>query len=121
VLTDRYIDSTLAYQGYGCGLPVGELRRLNEFATGGLWPRLTLLFDVPAELGLERSSRAKARPDRMDRRGLDFHRRVAEGYRRLAAAEPARFKVIDARLDVAEAHGIVVSTMETLLRGGGEC
>jgi dTMP kinase len=95
VVSTRYLDSTLAYQGYGGGLPIDELRALQAFATGGLRPHLTLLLDLPAEVGLRRKAgdevtRFEAEFD------LAFHRRVRAGFLELAAAEPSRFVVIDA-------------------------
>jgi dTMP kinase len=118
VVADRYIDSTLAYQGYGLGLPVGELRRLNDLATGSLWPRLTLLFDLPAQTGLGRSRRARAEADRIEARGLDFHTRVVAGYQQLARQEPARFRVVDGNLGVDHAHEVVVRAVNALIMGG---
>lgn len=95
VLDARHADSTLAYQGYGGGLPLATLRELQAFATAGLRPDLTLLLDVPVEVGLARKqadeqTRFEAAFD------VAFHRRVRDGYRELAAAEPDRFVVIDA-------------------------
>lgn len=94
VLCDRYADSTLAYQGYGHRQwPLDTLRDLIHFATQGLWPDRTFLLDVPPEVGLTRQGEA---PDRIEQRTLDFHRRVREGYRALAQAEPARWVLLDA-------------------------
>ncbi len=118
VIADRYIDSTLAYQGYGLGLPVAQLRWVNDFATGSLWPRLTLLFDVPATVGLDRSRRGRVRADRVEARGLEFHNRVVAGYRRLAQEDPVRFRVIDGSLSVSQAHEFVVRQVQDLLMGG---
>ncbi len=89
VICDRYADSTLAYQGYGRGEDVGELRRLIEYATGGLWPDLTLWLDLPVEAGLARI--APDRRNRLDAEALAFHRKVHAGYAHLAAAEPHRW------------------------------
>ncbi len=99
VLDARHVDSTLAYQGYGGGLSIATLRELQAFATNGLRPDLTLLLDVPVELGLARKqadeqTRFEAGFD------LDYHRRVREGYLVLAAEDPARFVVIDATAPV---------------------
>jgi dTMP kinase len=95
VVCARFADSTLAYQGYGAGLPIVELRALASVATGGLEPDLTILLDVPPEIGLARKSddsrnRFEASFD------LDFHARVREGFLGLAREEPARWRVIDA-------------------------
>lgn len=95
VIDARHADSTLAYQGFGRGLPVDELRAIQRFATAGLTPDLTILLDLPVESGLARKStdernRFEAGFD------LEFHRRVRDGYLALAAAEPGRFAVVDA-------------------------
>jgi dTMP kinase len=99
VLCDRFTDSTLAYQGFGRLLNLDQLRMLNDWATSSLKPDLTLLFDLPEEMGLTRarSRNAAATHDegRFEAEELRFHRRVREGYRSLAAAEPDRFVVID--------------------------
>jgi dTMP kinase len=91
VVSDRYVGSTLAYQGYGRGLPVPALRRISGWATGDLWPDLVVLLDVPREVAVERRPRA---PDRMEAAGAEFHERVAQGYRALAAAYD-RWVVVD--------------------------
>ncbi len=95
VLCDRYADSTLAYQGFGRGLDLDFLRQINRMATDGLSPDLTILLDLPVEIGLERAG-ARAAADRMEQEKIDFHRRLAAGFLRLAAAEPERFRVVDA-------------------------
>ena len=102
VLCDRYTDSTLAYQGFGRLLDLDQLRTLNGWATGGLVPDLTLLFDLHEEAGL---TRARSRNDsdqalqseaRFEAEDLRFHRRVREGYLTLALAEPQRYVTVDA-------------------------
>ena len=98
VIDARHADSTLAYQGYGRGLDVDELRAIQRFATGGLTPDLTILLDLPVETGLARKSAGER--NRFEAGfEVDFHRRVREGYLRLAAHEPERFAVIDASAD----------------------
>lgn len=99
VLCDRYADSTLAYQGYGHGLPLEPLRAITDFATGGLQPHLTLLFDVDPAIGLQRRRAAVADGaewNRLDDQAIAFHRRVWHGYHTLAAQEPQRWQTIDA-------------------------
>jgi dTMP kinase len=95
VISDRYADSTLAYQGYGHGLPLEQVRTIISFATGELKPDLTLLLDVDVELGLQRRSKG-GDWNRLDAYALDFHRRVRQGYHRLAQAEPLRWVIVDA-------------------------
>ncbi len=95
VLCDRYRDSTLAYQGYGHGLDVPQLDALNDFATGGLKPDLTLLMDLDVEIGLQRRSKGGGW-NRLDAYQVAFHQRVRQGYLALAAQEPQRWRVVDA-------------------------
>jgi dTMP kinase len=92
VLCDRFIDSTIAYQGFGLGLPVEQLMQFNYIATGGLAPNLTILLDIDPEIGLRRSQRKTI----FERRSLEFHERVRYGYLWLASREPHRIKVVDA-------------------------
>ncbi len=103
VISDRYADSTRAYQGYGSGVDADTLETLLQIATGGLVPDLTLLLDIPAAEGLARrhaASRTGANPlDRLDQRSLEYHERVHAGYLKLAAQEPARWVTLDARAD----------------------
>jgi dTMP kinase len=100
VLCDRYADSTLAYQGFGRLIDLDRLRTLNEWATDALVPHVTLLFDLPEEIGLQRanSRNASAVQDegRFEAEDLRFHRRVREGYLAMAVAEPNRYRVVDA-------------------------
>ncbi len=98
VVSDRYLDSSLAYQGFGRGLPLAWLLEVAKEATLGLTPRLTFLLDLPPEEALRRVKD----PDRLEREGLAFFQRVREGYLFLAEREPHRFVVLDARRSVAE-------------------
>lgn len=91
VVCDRYVDSTLAYQGYGRGLDLSTVTELNVFATAGLEPDITFVLDVPPELGLIRQQDR----NRMEEEPLDFHRRVRDGYLAVAATNPRRVVVID--------------------------
>jgi dTMP kinase len=95
VLSDRYADSTLAYQGYGHQQNLDEVRALIRYATGGLLPDLTLLLDLDVETGLQRRANG-GEWNRLDAYQLDFHRRVREGYLHLAAEEPQRWVIVDA-------------------------
>jgi dTMP kinase len=117
VICARFTDSTLAYQGYGAGLDIDVLRRLNDLATGGLRPDLTIILDVPVEAGLARKApgdvtRFEAEFD------LAFHHRVRQGFLTLAASEPDRIAVIDATGDI-DAVGDEIGALvdERLLRG----
>ena len=106
VVCDRYIGSSLAYQGYGRGLDVPTVRLLSEIATGGLWPDLIILLDMDPQ-------RARARgaggSDRFEAMGMDFHRRVRAGYLELASADPARWGVVDADRSPAEVRDDVAA------------
>jgi dTMP kinase len=93
VITDRYIDSSLAYQGAGRGIPTADIARLNSWATDGRTPDLTVLLDMPPEIGRSRHARSA---DRIEAEPLDFHRRVRTGFLVLARAEPDRYLVLDA-------------------------
>jgi dTMP kinase len=109
ILCDRFSDSTLAYQGYGRGIDLDWLRRLNDTATQGLRPDLSFLFDCPVDVGLARAARRLAQSqkgrssaDRFERERVEFHEKVRQGFLELARAEPERFRVIDASRPVAE-------------------
>ncbi|MCS6843014.1 MAG: dTMP kinase [Caldilineales bacterium] len=106
VLCDRFADSTLAYQGYGHGLDLAQLAVITAFATGGLKPDLTIYLDLDVEVGLRRKALAAgqdaAQWNRMEQRALDYHRRVRDGYRAMAAAEPQRWLVVDAAQPLEE-------------------
>jgi dTMP kinase len=121
VLSDRYADSTLVYQGYGRGLDREVLAALNSMATGGLCPDLTLLLDLPPELGLERArARNKAlglelREGRFEAEALAFHRSIRQGYLDLAARHP-RFQVIDAARPREIVFQDIRRIIESLLR-----
>ncbi|HQN42973.1 MAG TPA: dTMP kinase [Anaerolineaceae bacterium] len=96
ILSDRYADSTLAYQGYGHGVDLALLRLLLDFATGGLRPDLTLLLDVDPAVGLSRRRSSGGEWNRLDAYALEFHQRVRQGYLTMAQQEPTRWRVVDA-------------------------
>lgn len=111
VLCDRYLDSSLAYQGYGRGLPLEWLRAVAERATLGLKPHRTFLLDLPPEVGLRRFDSR----DRLEREPLEFHRRLREGYLELARLEPERFVVLDATQSVEAIQQSLRSFLATML------
>ena len=96
VLLDRYADSTIAYQGYGHQHDLDQIRQLLKFATGGLQPDLTILFDVDAETGLRRRQVGGGEWNRLDAYQLELHQRTRQGYLEMAKAEPKRWVIIDA-------------------------
>ena len=115
VLCDRFADSTFAYQGYGRGIDVQLLKELNEFATEGLVPDLTILLDVPLEVSrarlAERQRATAAAADRIEAAGEAFHKRLREGFLALAKAEPDRFVVIDSSGDRAEVDRQIIEAV----------
>ena len=115
VLCDRYIDSTVAYQGYGRGLDIGMVHRINEIATGGLMPLRTYLFDLPAEAATERMRARGGIPDRMDENSMAFKRRVRDGYLEIARREPGRFVLIDAQGTIGETAQRLSQKLEEVL------
>ncbi len=116
VLCDRFVDSTLAYQGYGRGLDVGVLRRLNRFATDGLEPDLSLLLDLPVSVGLTRRRRSKLEQNRLDRESRRFHNAVRRGFLELAAREPNRIVVLDGTKPAASLAEEVSAIVRRFLR-----
>ena len=119
VLVDRFIDSSVAYQGFGRGLKVADIDWLNDFATDGLKPDLTLYFDIEAEEGLARIAKSKERgADRLDRESVEWHQRVREGYLSILEKEPNRVRKIDAsqplEKDVADTLAVLAERVESL-------
>jgi dTMP kinase len=110
VLCDRFYDATIAYQGFGRGLDVNFIRALKGFSSSNLKPGLTLLFDLPVEVGLQRAMHRISRmkeglaEDRFEREDLEFHRRVREGYLFLARQDNKRFRIIDSARDIETIH-----------------
>jgi dTMP kinase len=96
VISDRYYDSTIAYQGYGHQQNLEEVRLLVKYATGGLTPDLTILLDIDVEAGLKRKTQNASEWNRLDAYDVDFHRRVHAGYLEMVKQEPQRWVVIDA-------------------------
>jgi dTMP kinase len=115
VLCDRYSDSTLAYQGYGRGLELETLRRLQRDATAGLDPDLTMLLNLPVEAGLARIPGPAQ--DRLDREAASFHQRVHAGYQEMASRDPQRWRVVDASADpdrvAQQILGLVTAALTT--------
>lgn len=96
VICDRFMDSTIAYQGYGLGIDIGLIRRIGTFAASGLKPDMTIFLDLPLKDGLRHRRHSK---DRIERRSLSYHSRVLEGYHKLARLEPQRIKVVRVEKD----------------------
>ena len=113
VICDRYADSTTAYQSYGRGLDLEMVKAVNNAATQGLRPDLTILLDIPAEEGLARKRGKK--PDRFEQEALAFHQRVREGYLKLAANDPQRWLVVDASQSKRKVEQIIWQKVSQLL------
>ena len=110
VVCDRFTDSTIAYQGYGRGLPLADLAALQRFALDGFAPDLTLILDLPVETGLRRAAARAGAADRFERLDRDFHQRLRDGFRIIAASEPQRCTMIDAAAEVvAVQHAIAAA------------
>jgi|WetSurMetagenome_2_1015567.scaffolds.fasta_scaffold00689_19 dTMP kinase len=99
VITDRFSDSTMAYQGYGRGIDIALISEIDAIAAGGVRPDLTLLFDLDAETGLCRN-RDINKVDRLELETIDFHKRVRDGFKSIAKKDPARFRTIDASMPI---------------------
>jgi dTMP kinase len=112
VISDRYAESTLAYQGYGRGLDLEQLRQITAFATGGLEPHLVIYLDLDVRVGLERKRRealhGQGEWTRLDQESLTFHHRVRDGYLELARARPEHWLIVDAMLPAAAIHARIV-------------
>lgn len=115
VITDRYADSTLVYQGIGGGLPETELRALHRVSTNDLWPDLTIILDLPETEGLARATARAGAEMRFESKGEAFHAAVREGFRDRARAEPARCKLVDAVGTIDDVAERVWATVEPLL------
>jgi dTMP kinase len=119
VICDRFIDSTMAYQGYARGMPLETLDLINDFAINNRKPDLTLLLDLDIERGFqrleERYADGKGSADRFEREARDFHLRVRDGYHKLADREPERFRVIDTDRSIHEVAGAIWNAVKESL------
>jgi len=111
VITDRYFDSSIAYQGAGRTLATNEVARISRWATESLYPTLTIILDQPAEIGLNRKKDA----DRLESESIEFHNRVRQEYLQLATFDPERYLVVDARRPIEEIHLEIVTRVKELL------
>ena len=115
VVQDRYLDSSVAYQGAGRVLDAEEVRELSLWATERLMPNLTVLLDVPASVAKARQAQTQREYDRLEAEAEDFHTRVRESYLSLAAAEPERFLVVNGELPIEEIHQSIITKVSDLL------
>ncbi len=111
VISDRFLDSTIAYQGYGRGIPLDLLHRLNSFASQACLPDFTVLLDVPVEVGLRRASQSRgaSEADRFEAKNLDFHHRVQQGFLAVAREHHGRVYVVDTDRPIEPIHQEIVS------------
>lgn len=125
VLSERFVDASIAYQAYGRGLPIEVVRRVNDVATAGLRPDLTLLIDVEPALGLRRARNASGkdgtpgRGDRLEQEDESFHARVRAGFLEMAREEPSRFALIDGGRPPDDVHAALVVVVRGLLEARG--
>lgn len=119
VLTDRYIDSSVAYQGAGRDLGTEAVRLLNEWATEGLRPDLTVLLDVDPADGRRRRTAGDAAEDRLESEADEFHARIREAFLQLAASRPEAYLVLPAHLDVTELGARILARVDALLASSG--
>jgi dTMP kinase len=114
VISDRFIDSSAVYQGMARGLGVENIYKINEFATQGIMPDVTFLLDLPAKVGISRKKDQKEL-DRMELESIEFHERVAQGYRNLAKLAPERIYTVDAAADVETVSESIIKKLQELL------
>ncbi|MDP8258767.1 MAG: dTMP kinase [Candidatus Aadella gelida] len=115
VICDRYNTATFAYQGYGLGIDMDQIKRIDEVATGGLVPDLVILMDLDVKAGLERAGN-RGLADRMEKRDLEFHEKVRKGYLDMAEADSNRIKVIKVDKGIDETYTIVKDVVDVAIR-----
>ena len=115
VICSRFTDATIVYQGYGRGLDLERIHRLNRIATDGVTPDVTFVLDLPVETGLQRVQNSRGGLDRLEREKIDFHHRLREGYQTIAQQEPQRLKIIDAQVSPEQVYAQIQAIIEPLL------
>ena len=115
VICDRFIDATVAYQGYRGGIDLEIIHQLNHVTTGGLTPDITFILDLPPEIGLQRQQRGELDRDRLDKEPLELHRKVREGYLYAAKTDPHRVKLIDATQSRDAVHAALLAEYQAYL------
>ncbi len=115
VVSDRFADSTMAYQGFGHQIGAPAVRTLFELVVGDFSPDLTLILDLPVEIGLRRATARRGEEDRYERMDLDFHQRLRRGFRSIARDEPERCMIIDATGSIDETHAAIMVAVESRL------
>jgi dTMP kinase len=115
VICDRFYDSTLAYQGYGRGLNKGVIKCLNQIAANGIIPDLTILIDLPPLVALKRKGKAGVIRDRLEQENIDFHKKIRNGYLKLASINKRRLKVVGARENINDTWSAVKKAVDDFL------
>ena len=116
VISSRFADATVVYQGYGRGLDLEKIHRLNRIATDGVTPDITFVLDLPVEIGLQRAQKRRGGLDRLEREKIEFHRRLREGYQTIARQEPQRLKIIDAQVSPKRVYAQIQGLIQPLLQ-----
>ena len=116
VISSRFADAMVVYQGYGRGLDLERIHHLNRIATDGLTPDVTFVLDLPVEIGLQRVQNSRDSLDRLEREKIEFHRRLRDGYQTLAKQEPQRLKIIDAQVGPEQVYAQIQAAIQPLLQ-----
>ena len=116
VISSRFADATVVYQGYGRGLDLERIHHLNRIATDGVKPDVTFVLDLPVEIGLQRVQNSRGGLDRLEREKIEFHRRLREGYQIIAKQEPERLKIIDAQVSPEQVYTQIQEAIQPLLQ-----
>ena len=116
VISSRFADAMVVYQGYGRGLDLERINHLNQIATDGVTPDVTFVLDLPVEIGLQRVQKSRGGLDRLERENIEFHRRLREGYQTLAKQEPQRIKIIDAQVNPEQVYAQIQAVIQPFLQ-----
>ena len=116
VISSRFADAMVVYQGYGRGLDLDTINHLNRIATDGVTPNVTFVLDLPVEIGLQRVQKSRGGLDRLEREKIEFHQRLRDGYRALAQRENQRLKIIDAQASPEQVYAQIKEAIQPLLQ-----
>ena len=116
VISSRFTDATVVYQGYGRGLDLDKIHHLNRIATDDITPDATFVLDLPVEIGLQRVQNSRGGLDRLESEKIEFHHRLREGYQTIARQEPQRLKIIDAQVSPEQVYTQIQEAIQPLLR-----
>ena len=116
VISSRFADAMVVYQGYGRGLDLERINHLNRIATDGVTPDVTFVLDLPVEVGLQRVRNSRGGLDRLEREKIEFHRRLREGYQILAKQEPQRLRIINAQVSPEQVYAQIQAIIQPLLQ-----